>query len=173
MPELPEIETIRRSMLEVAPGPIRSLTIRRPDIVRQQDFPPERLTGKTWQEIRRRGKFLSFHFGEARVMTVHLGMSGRCYLTDSAPEETHVHLVILLEGGLAFIFQDPRRFGGIWFTLGEREQLALLGPEPLEAAFTELYLASILRRRKTAVKNILLYQRLLAGLGNINADEAL
>jgi formamidopyrimidine-DNA glycosylase len=173
MPELPEVETIRRSILTVSGARVERIRVLRPDIVRAQAFPPEHLNGKKWESIRRRGKFLSFVFSPRRVMTLHLGMSGRLYAAAAVPQEKHVHMVVALAGGPMLIFQDPRRFGGVWFTRGPADCVGRLGVEPLEADFTEAYLAQALGGRKTAVKNTLLDQRVIAGLGNIYADEAL
>jgi formamidopyrimidine-DNA glycosylase len=173
MPELPEVETIRRSMLSLQGVCVGGIQIERADIIREQAFAPELLIGQAWQAVERRGKFLSFIFAADRVMTVHLGMSGRFYIASALPEEKHIHLVIRLEDGSLLIYQDPRRFGGIWFTSGPSGNVAALGVEPLEAAFSAAYLRQTLKGRKAAVKNLLLNQRLIAGLGNIYADEAL
>jgi formamidopyrimidine-DNA glycosylase len=173
VPELPEVETIRRSLLSLKPSPIKTLHFNRRDIIREQDFAPELLEGETWRDIKRRGKFLSFIFAKTRIMTVHLGMSGRFYSSPALPEEKHIHLVLTREDGGLLVFQDPRRFGGLWFTEGDNRAVARLGAEPLEAEFTEEYLVKILSRRQTSIKNTLLNQNLLAGLGNIYVDEAL
>ena len=174
MPELPEIETIKRSLLPLTGERIAEVDIRRGDIIRRQDFSPALLQGIAWETILRRGKYLGFSFGGgSRWLTVHLGMSGRFYQVEALPSEKHIHMVIALSGGSCLIFQDPRRFGGLWFTEGSAEPWRKLGPEPLEAGFTLVYLESILHPYKAAVKNILLNQERIAGLGNIYVDESL
>ena len=174
MPELPEIETIKRSFQPLNGQPLAAIRIYRPDMIRQEEFAPELLQNDCWEDVLRRGKYLCFLFAEKkRWMTVHLGMSGRFFQADSLPEEKHIHMVIELKNGLYLIFQDPRRFGGFWFTLGLPEPLVKMGPEPLEEEFTWQYLQKKLLNRKTAIKNLLLNQALVAGIGNIYADEAL
>lgn len=175
MPELPEVETISRSMACNVGASIERLEFRRTDIIRLQDFAPERLAGKTIKAIYRRGKFLVFVFPRGHHLVVHLGMSGRLYMLDQDEEAAgkHVHLVVHMDNGRRLAYQDARRFGGVWLVADIRAFFCRMGPEPLGDEFTALYLAQILSGRHTAVKNLLLDQNLIAGIGNIYADEAL
>lgn len=175
MPELPEIETIRRNMLEHKGRRIIQAELRREDILRARDYEAAWLAGQSLRDFRRRGKFLIAELDDTRRLVFHLGMSGRFYALDAAAEQDlpHVHFVLYLESDYKLLYQDPRRFGGIWFCQDEAALFAKMGPEPLEDGFTPDYLAAVLARHRTPVKNVLLNQRLIAGLGNIYVDEAL
>lgn len=174
MPELPEIETIVRSLQPLVGQKIELLEIINPVILKQQDFPPQELRGKTISCIARRGKFLIIQTKSDLSLVIHLGMSGRFYLDNpDHPRPKHTHACILLENGQELRYFDPRRFGGMWLA---REPFAVmnhLGVEPLGKDLTCEYLASVLRRRKAAIKNVLLNQQVIAGIGNIYADEIL
>lgn len=175
MPELPEVETISRSMAGNVGAGITRLEFRRVDIIRQQDFTPEKLEGKAIQAIYRRGKFLVFAFPRNHHLVVHLGMSGRLYMLDDNEEaaDKHIHLVVHMNNGRRLAYQDARRFGGVWLVHDIAAFFCRMGPEPLGDEFTPRYLEQAIKGRHTAIKNLLLDQNLIAGIGNIYADEAL
>lgn len=175
MPELPEVETIRRSLQTIIGAKIREIKINREDIVRLSNFSPETLYGQSLKEIVRRGKFLVLKSGKECNLIVHMGMSGRFYMVDEeAPlPDKHIHVIIYLDNGNKLVYQDARRFGGIWFVKDLGEFFARMGTEPLSDQFNEVVLGRMVQNRKTAIKNVLLNQNLVCGIGNIYADEAL
>ncbi|WP_457630072.1 bifunctional DNA-formamidopyrimidine glycosylase/DNA-(apurinic or apyrimidinic site) lyase [Oceanithermus sp.] len=168
MPELPEVETVRR-MLEPVIGGRRVLGIEHDDPrkYRRTDL----AVGRRVRRLRRRGKFLLFDLGELEML-VHLGMSGSLRLD----EGTHTRVRIELEGATVF-FNDPRRFGRLALVrrgdYREFPTLARMGPEPLSRAFTARGFHASLQMTKRAVKTALLSQEPVAGLGNIYCDESL
>ena len=188
MPELPEVETVRRGLEPVLVGrTILRADVRRPDL--RWPFPPrlaERLQGARITGLGRRSKYLLAELHHGETMLVHLGMSGRMLVSGTsvgafhhphpAPEK-HDHLVLDLDGGARVVFNDARRFGSVdlWPTdaLATHRLLAGLGPEPLGNGFDGTYLAGRLAGRATPVKAALLDQRTVAGLGNIYVCEAL
>ncbi|PIW28907.1 MAG: DNA-formamidopyrimidine glycosylase [Rhodospirillales bacterium CG15_BIG_FIL_POST_REV_8_21_14_020_66_15] len=180
MPELPEVETVRRGLLPAMQGRrLEAVIARRPDL----RFPlpdgfGQRLTGRTVTGIRRRAKFLIFDFDGPDALIAHLGMSGSFRLgAKPFPEERHDHVIFKTSGGGEVHFNDPRRFGfmDLWEAsdLVAYPMLARLGPEPLDDAFTGAVLAARLKGRRTPVKAALLDQGVVAGVGNIYASEAL
>lgn len=181
MPELPEVETVRRGLIPVLEG--RRLTrvvARRPDL--RLPLPPDlgqRLTGRRVLRLDRRGKYLLWHVEGDAVLIVHLGMSGRMRIFDGAapPEEAHDHVIFSTEDGATIRFCDPRRFGLILLTeeseLASHRLLAPMGPEPLDPGFDAAFLARQLAGRASPIKSALMDQRLVAGLGNIYVCEAL
>ncbi len=180
MPELPEVETIRRGLARVMTGRhILCAELRRPDL--RRPFPPalaERLTGAAIGALGRRGKYLLIEIGEKGMLILHLGMSGRITAgAGTSPAGRHDHVVLTLDDGTVIRFNDPRRFGLIDYTsraeAARHPLLAGLGPEPLEPGFDGCTLAAALAGRMTPVKSALLDQRVVAGLGNIYACEAL
>ncbi|HEX3011480.1 MAG TPA: bifunctional DNA-formamidopyrimidine glycosylase/DNA-(apurinic or apyrimidinic site) lyase [Syntrophomonadaceae bacterium] len=175
MPELPEVETIRRSLEDIQGARIIRLQINRMDIIRQQEFEPQSICGERIAEVKRRGKFLALQLNKKQFLILHMGMTGRLYLAeeDAVLTEPHVHFIVHLDSGLKMIYQDARRFGGIWFIRDYDQFFAAMGPEPLSRQFNPAYLAEILKDRKAPVKNLLLDQHLIAGIGNIYADESL
>lgn len=175
MPELPEVETVRRSLLENIGAHIRRLELHRTDIIRCADYPPEALAGKEILDIRRRGKYLILDLEEPYHLLVHLGMSGRFYLqAEALPVNVpHVHMILHLDNEQQILYRDTRRFGGVWFSLDPQCLLAHMGPEPLGKEFTSRYLAAVCQNRKVAIKSLLLNQNLISGIGNIYADESL
>lgn len=175
MPELPEVETISRSIASNTGAKIDRLEFRRTDIIRVEDFPPDNITGKAIKNIYRRGKFLVMVLPRHHHLVIHLGMSGRFYMLDKneAAADKHVHLVIHMSNGRKLVYQDARRFGGVWLVNDIEAFFCRMGPEPLGDEFTSNYLEQVLKGRHTAVKNLLLDQNLIAGIGNIYADEAL
>ncbi len=179
MPELPEVETVRRD-LDGRLGGRRVAAVDWVDyrMVRGRigaEALAVRLTGQASRGVGRRGKFLVWRFQSGDRLILHLGMSGRIRAGVS-PGETrapHTHLVVTLDDGTELRLADPRRFGRVELVpKGSRQPLAL-GPEPLSRAFTARRLQMALSGRRAPVKGLLLDQRLLAGVGNIYADEAL
>ena len=181
MPELPEVETVRRRLVPVLEG----ATIERAEIVDPRltrPFDPaivaDRLVGETVATVDRRGKYLLWRLASGRTLVVHLRMTGsfRHAPTGDLPADTHRRATVLLDTGAEVAYRDVRRFG-TWELLDEghlRPYLATrLGPEPLAPSFSAARLATIAEGRRSPVKAFLLDQRRVAGIGNIYADEAL
>ncbi len=175
MPELPEVETIIRSLQTNVGANINNIEIRREDILRLEEFPASELQDKTIKSISRRGKFMIFEMGRNLYLIFHLGMSGRFYMltADEEASEKHVHVILHLNNGINLVYQDPRRFGGVWLVKEREHFFRHMGREPLSPNFTGAYLEDILKQRKAPVKNLLLDQHLISGIGNIYADESL
>ncbi len=190
MPELPEVETVRRGLLPVLEGRrIARAEVRRAGL--RWPFPErmaERLEGARVEGLGRRSKYLLAHLDTGETWIVHLGMTGRMlvggrtlgeYVHDAGEGEgsPHDHVVLDTEDGARVTFNDARRFGAmdLWPTgrLGEHRLLREIGPEPLGREFSADTLARAFRGRAAPVKAALLDQRLLAGMGNIYASEAL
>lgn len=175
MPELPEIETIKNSLAGIVGARITGTDFRRQDIIKREDFAPELLDGMAVRSIGRRGKFLIICLEKGYYLVVHLGMSGRFYRLPAGQdiEAPHVHLAIHLDNGCQLVYQDPRRFGGIRLCRDLQPVFARMGAEPLSNQFTARCLAELCQGRKVTIKNLLLNQCLISGIGNIYADEAL
>jgi formamidopyrimidine-DNA glycosylase len=180
MPELPEVETVRRGLaLRISGRRIVRAELRRPDL--RRPFPPalgERLDGALIGALGRRGKYILVELDTDGLLLLHLGMSGRITTGSAAlPAAPHDHVVLTLDDGTVIRFNDPRRFGLIdYITRGEVARhplLAGLGPEPLEPGFDGAYLGAALASKLTPIKAALLDQRVVAGLGNIYVCEAL
>ena len=180
MPELPEVETVRRGLaLRLTGRRIVRAELRRPDL--RRPFPPglaERLDGARIGALTRRGKYILIELDESGFLLLHLGMSGRITAGSSAlPPEPHDHVVMSLDDGTVVRFNDPRRFGLLDYIergkAGAHPLLAGLGPEPLEPGFDAAYLNRALAAKLTPIKSALLDQRIVAGLGNIYVCEAL
>ncbi|MXQ08193.1 bifunctional DNA-formamidopyrimidine glycosylase/DNA-(apurinic or apyrimidinic site) lyase [Alphaproteobacteria bacterium GH1-50] len=188
MPELPEVETVRRGLLPAMEGTvITRAEVRRPDL--RWPFPErmaERLTGQTVTALRRRSKYILADLSGGETLIVHLGMSGRILISGDplgqfhhehpAPEK-HDHVVFEMSNGARVTFNDARRFGAMDLAPTDAVEthwlLSSLGPEPLGNAFHEDYLVARLKGRMTPIKSALLDQRIVAGLGNIYVCEAL
>jgi formamidopyrimidine-DNA glycosylase len=177
VPELPEVETTRRGLAPHVEGrTVTGVTLRRanlrwpiPDEVR------ELLPGQRIAAIRRRAKYLLFDT-QAGSALLHLGMSGSLrVLPGTTPVKLHDHVDLVLDSSRVLRFTDPRRFGCLlWQPPGQtHELLRELGPEPLSDAFDGDYLFALSRGRKAPVKNFLMDQRVVVGVGNIYAAEAL
>lgn len=175
MPELPEVETIRTALEANIGAGITHADIKRFDIIKQEDFPPAEINGRIIQAIKRRGKYLILVLDKGYFLVVHLGMSGRFYMQEEEGELTapHIHFVLHLNNGQKLVYEDARRFGGIRLCFDPETMLAHMGIEPLSRQFTVKYLTQICRQRKVPIKTLLLNQNLIAGIGNIYADEAL
>jgi formamidopyrimidine-DNA glycosylase len=182
MPELPEVETVRRGLENHLMGRrIEQVELRRPDL--RFPFPSRftsRLRGRLVERIDRRAKYLLIRLSGNLTWMCHLGMTGRWTLLGAdaqSDDGKHDWVVIYLENGGSAVFSDPRRFGFMdLFETAEQDQnrfLAKLGPEPTPDHLTPLGLAGNLRGRRTPIKAALLDQRTVAGLGNIYVSEAL
>jgi formamidopyrimidine-DNA glycosylase len=189
MPELPEVETVRRGLLPVMEGRrIARAEVRRPDL--RWPFPErmaERLAGARVTSLGRRSKYLLLDLDRGETLLVHLGMSGRMlvggrvlgeYVHDVGAEGSpHDHVVLTMEDGARVTFNDARRFGvmDLWPTadLGSHRLLRGIGPEPLGNGFSAETLAQAFRGKAAPVKAALLDQGIVAGLGNIYVSEAL
>jgi formamidopyrimidine-DNA glycosylase len=180
MPELPEVETVRRGLaLRMTGHRIVRAELRRPDL--RRPFPPmlaERLMGARIGELSRRGKYLLIELDDSGTLLLHLGMSGRITAGgNNAPDEKHDHVVLTLDDGTVVRFNDPRRFGLLDYIERGREAahplLAAMGPEPLGPGFDGAYLDRALAGKLTPIKSALLDQKIVAGLGNIYVCEAL
>ena len=188
MPELPEVETVRRGLAPVMEGAvIARATVNRPDL--RWPFPPgmaDRLSGRRVVRLGRRSKYLLADLDSGETLIVHLGMSGRMQVSgvtlgqfhhDHPAPEKHDHVVFGMADGARITFNDPRRFGAMDLWPSDRiEQhwlIEKIGPEPFSNLFNEAYLAAALKTRKTPIKTALLEQRIVAGLGNIYVCETL
>jgi formamidopyrimidine-DNA glycosylase len=180
MPELPEVETIRRGLaLKMTGRTIVRAELRRPDL--RRPFPPlldRRLSGARIGALGRRGNYLLIELDDDGTLLLHLGMSGRIVAGDAdTAEAKHDHVVLALDDGTVVRFNDPRRFGLMDYMRRGEETLhpllAAMGPEPLEPGFDGKYLATALAGKSTPIKAALLDQRIVAGLGNIYVCEAL
>nr|MDH3084000.1 DNA-formamidopyrimidine glycosylase [Bacillus subtilis] len=181
MPELPEVETVRRTLTGLVKGKtIKSVEIRWPNIIKRPAEPEEfarKLAGETIQSIGRRGKFLLFHLDHF-VMVSHLRMEGKYGLHQAEePDDKHVHVIFTMTDGTQLRYRDVRKFGTMHlFKPGEEAgelPLSQLGPEPDAKEFTSAYLKKRLAKTNRAVKTALLDQKTVVGLGNIYVDEAL
>jgi len=179
MPELPEVETIRRQLAPLVEG--RKLA--RVEILDPRWSRPlapselaDALSGRRVQRLGRRGKYLVWHLSGDAYLAQHLRMTG-AVLCEPEPEPAHVRVLIELAPKRRLVIVDPRRFGTGELLLGsdalEDFFAARLGVEPFDERFTPEHLRSIARGRSTPIKALLLDQRRIAGIGNIYADEAL
>ncbi len=182
VPELPEVETVRRRLAPVMVGErIVEVVLRRADL--RGPFPADfaaRISGRTVLELHRRAKHLLADLSSGETLLMHLGMSGDFRVEhgeDLQPLDRHDHVILRLASGAVVTFNDPRRFGAMDLvptaSLSEHPVIGALGPEPLSAAFTPAVLARACRGRTIAIKVALLDQRIVAGLGNIYVVEAL
>ena len=180
MPELPEVETVRRSLAQLRGSRILAVTVhdarlRRPIAIAALT---QRVSGRRVLDVRRRAKYLLFDIEGGSVMLVHLGMSGRlCLLSADAPAQRHDHVVWRLEDGRELRYNDPRRFGLIDAFGGDGEAthpaLCKLGVEPLDKAFGGALLFRATRGIARPIKSFLLDGTRVVGIGNIYACEAL
>lgn len=181
MPELPEVETVRRSLAPSLEGArVVSTRVRHPRLARRNERPTDiedRLSGRLIHQVNRTGKFLMTEIEGDLTWVTHLGMSGRIELADpGAPEAPHTHVVVETNRGQVFRMVDPRTFGFVAvFTPDELagSTLADLGPDALNHLPRSPVWTKRMAGRKVAIKSLLLDQRFIAGLGNIYADEVL
>jgi formamidopyrimidine-DNA glycosylase len=187
MPELPEVEAVRRRLEPAMRGArIIQVLLKRKNL--RRPFPrafASRLKGRRIRSVDRRGKYLLVALDSGDTLLMHLGMSGSFRInhdskhrpsTADGTGELHDHVVFTLSNGVTVTFNDPRRFG-VMDLLGDgrasHQVFAAMGPEPLEASFDAAALARTLTGKRAALKVALLDQRVVAGLGNIYASEAL
>lgn len=184
MPELPEVETVRRVLEpQIAGRTIEKMTLRRPEIIAHPsvDLFSSGVVNQTISGLSRRGKFLVMEFRNGGRMVLHLRMTGCLLLTPAEyPEEKHTHILFALNSGSELRFSDVRRFGRFWYIFpGEQDTFSgihKLGIEPLNPCgepLTAACLKKIFGRRKKTIKECLMDQSALAGIGNIYADEIL
>jgi formamidopyrimidine-DNA glycosylase len=192
MPELPEVETVRRGLAPVLEGRVLSrVEARRPNL--RFPFPDrfcERLEGVKVDHLDRRAKYLVAYLSTGEALIMHLGMSGRFSVLDQAGVKTfddyaystggdpkHDHVVMHVEGGAQIIYNDPRRFGFMDIVASKDletcKHFASMGPEPLSNAFNAKVLVNAFDNKKSPIKAALLDQASVAGLGNIYVCEAL
>ena len=192
MPELPEVETVRRGLAPVLVGArLVRVTARRPDL----RFPlpdgfGQRLTGARVDALRRRGKYMLADLDRGETLIIHLGMTGRFQIENAAvssrpgdfalaaaADPKHAHIVFETDAGATVTYFDARRFGFMDLAdsaaLGTHPRFLGMGPEPLDAGFDAGCLAAAFAGRRQSVKALLLDQHVVAGLGNIYVNEAL
>ena len=183
MPELPEVETVVRGLALCMTGRrIAKVEKRRPDL--RSPMPADlaqRLTGRKVEAVRRRAKYILIDLDDGATVIGHLGMSGRITIAPpGAPvvaHDRHDHVVFHLDDGTVLRFNDPRRFGQLLLdrrdTLDRHALFAAIGPEPFDAALDGGAFAARLAGKRTPIKAAILDQRVIAGVGNIYACEAL
>ncbi|ALI55646.1 bifunctional DNA-formamidopyrimidine glycosylase/DNA-(apurinic or apyrimidinic site) lyase [Celeribacter marinus] len=188
MPELPEVETVRRGLEPSMSGAIiTQADVNRPNL--RWPFPDrmaERLTGARVERLRRRSKYILADLDRGETLLIHLGMSGRMtvsgdplgqFVHTHPAAQKHDHVVFHLDNGARVTFNDPRRFGAMDLldtaTAQTHPLLAKIGPEPLGNDFNEAHLTRAFRNKNTPVKTALLDQHIVAGLGNIYVCEVL
>jgi formamidopyrimidine-DNA glycosylase len=177
VPELPEVETYVRSLaLQLAGKRIVDARVFWPRIVAapEPSLLVELIRGQRFDSFRRRGKYMLFGLDSGETLIIHLRMTGELRLQPPTVEpDKHTHLMLELDSGEWLHYRDQRKFGRIWLVTDPETVLAKLGPEPLSNAFTPTALAHALNRRTATIKSLLLDQSIVAGVGNIYADEAL
>lgn len=188
MPELPEVETVRRGISPAMEGAIfEKVQVNRPDL--RWPLPErmkERLEGARVQGLRRRSKYILIDLDRGETLLIHLGMSGRIlvsgdpmgrFVQEHPAAEKHDHVVFDMSSGARVIYNDPRRFGAMDLIpttqLETHKLLSVLGPEPLGNAFNEDVLYAKSSAKNSPIKSVLLDQSVVAGLGNIYVCEAL
>ena len=174
MPELPEVETIKNELLPHILGRvITGVTLFWDGIVRQpavEEF-YSRIIGQRITGLTRRGKYLLFSLNSGEILVIHLKMTGSLLLNPA--DDKFARAVIHLDDGIGIYFRDPRKFGAMWLTGDESTVASKLGPEPLEDNFTPEVLVQRLHNRTAPIKPVLIDQSVIAGIGNMYADEAL
>lgn len=181
MPELPEVETIRRGLaIQLVGRQITAIRVRQPRLRELVDSEAlqTQAVGRTIDTIERRAKYILIRLPPDLVLVLHLGMSGRLRVGQPVAEDaTHDHLIFRLDDDLELRFNDPRRFGMCFLTpaatLAEHPRFCHLGPEPLSDAFSGTYLQIRARGRRAPVKNFLMDAAVVVGVGNIYASESL
>ena len=183
MPELPEVETIRRDLdREIVDRRIKTVEVKGHRSVRRHRTSKDfigRLEGRKVKAVIRKGKYLLIKLDDGNVLVVHLGMSGqllRAAVKD--PLDRHTHVTVTFSQGGQLRFVDPRTFGELFVTAPDHlaqeiPELAHLGFDPLEQAMSWTSFGALLQARKTKLKPLLMDQKVIAGIGNIYADEIL
>lgn len=181
MPEMPEVETIRRTLTDKIEGrKITRVEIKLSRLIKWPTAPEFQavLTDRTVEKLGRRGKYLLFYLDNNFVLVVHLRMTGRLYYATPGTEyDKFTHIIFLLDNGDTLLYADTRTLGTLYLMpqdeLWRIAGLASMGPEPLSEEFTLEYFAGMLAKRQAKIKPVLLNQKLIGGLGNIYVDEAL
>lgn len=180
MPEMPEVETVRRGLISQVKGrKITNVEIRYQNLITGDvDQFKEFVTGTTITDIGRRAKFLLIHLDNGYTIISHLRMEGRYKISaDPSAIDKHSHAIFTLDNGQKMIYNDVRKFGRmqLWNTddLENNKSIQKLGPEPLSAAFTFNNLKPRIMRHRKDIKTVLLDQSVMSGLGNIYVDEVL
>lgn len=181
MPELPEVETVKRTLEKKITGlTITGVEINMPKVIREPDAEEfsKIVTGGKISRLGRRGKYLLIYLSGDKVLIIHLRMTGRLVYTDpNEPLPRHTHVVFRLNNGYELRFIDMRQFGRIQLSsirnLNQVKGYKDLGPEPLGQDFSRDFLRKEFKRKRVRIKSLLLDQTFIAGLGNIYADEAL
>jgi len=178
MPELPEVETVVRDLINhnICGCRIAEVSITWPRTIgplTPADF-KKAVKDKAITQVSRRGKYIIIELSDQRRMFIHLRMTGKIHVhPQSFTAGKHDHVVFSLNDGRKIVFNDTRKFGRITLAKESPPSFAALGPEPLGKEFTKVWLQSSLRARSRRIKPLLLDQTFIAGLGNIYADEAL
>ena len=174
MPELPEVETIKSELLpHVLNRTIKSVDVFWERMVKKpalKDF-KKQVIGQKITALSRRGKYLFFHLSGGKVLVMHMKMTGS--LVMNSKDTKYARAVLHLDNGKAVYFHDPRKFGKMWLVKDTKTVTSQLGPEPLDEDFTPAALTAILSKRTAPVKPVLLDQSIIAGIGNMYADESL
>jgi formamidopyrimidine-DNA glycosylase len=174
MPELPEVETIKNELLPHVLGrKIEGADIYWDKMIRKpsaKEF-SKRVIGQKITGLSRRGKYLFFHLSGGETLVMHMKMTGSLLVNPA--NDKYSRSVLHLDKGIDVHFRDPRKFGKMWLEKDEAAVVEKLGPEPLDDNFTADTLAELLKNRKAPVKAVILDQSVIAGIGNMYADEAL
>lgn len=180
MPELPEVETVKNTLAKIIPGKkITNVAIHYAGVIKKPDVDNfvKLLIGKSITSITRRGKYLLFDIEGTLTLAVHLRMTGRLVYTTNIQEDKHIHVVITFSDGTFLYYKDLRKFGTLYLVppqeLNNIRGYAILGPEPLLDGFSLENFSSKLKKSRKKIKQLLLDQELVAGIGNIYADEIL
>jgi len=177
MPELPEVETVRRELAPHVEGrTIVKATFLWPGTAATHppDVLAQLLAGRRVERLDRRGKYLIADLDRGGCLIIHLCMTGRLFVrSEEAPVGKHTRALLHLDNGHVLHFQDQRKFGRFYLVENADEVVGHLGPEPLDPEWRVEDLARALRSRRAPIKALLLDQRVVAGIGNIYADEAL
>ncbi len=176
MPELPEVETVRRGLENILSHKpmLEKIELKRPDL--RFPIPAKKvkeLEGQTILSVGRRAKYLYFETAKGFLIS-HLGMTGSWRTKDDTELGTHDHVILHFSGNLGLIFRDPRRFGVLDFSKDlSGKPFSLMGPEPFSDEFSATYLKSKFKNKTAPIKNVLMDQRVVVGIGNIYASEIL
>jgi len=176
MPELPEVETIKRDLEQKIIGRrFTAVTLLWPKMLQTPTLEAfERgIISQSIVSMDRRGKYLIFRLSNDKCLILHLRMSGSLHLDAACENYAYVRATFTFDDGAKLYFRDTRKFGTIWLVADESEVVSKLGPEPLESDFTVDILKSILKKSSAPIKAALCDQTLIAGIGNMYADEAL
>lgn len=177
MPELPEVETYVRELEPLLAGrTVQGAEVHWPGTIAEPEASlfPELIRGRRFRRFGRRGKYMLLGLDSDETLIVHLRMTGELRVHPAgAPADKHTHVILQLDGGEALHYRDTRKFGRMWLVADAGAVVGKLGPEPFGTQFTPQALAEALARRTANIKSLLLNQSIVAGVGNIYADEAL